>query len=120
MAPSPCRSPRSSPSARRCRSITPGSAPRATSASASATRAPDGAGEVRDDQRSALPARLVALAGLVVGRVEAEDAATGLDLAQDPGLEAFLRGRIARDLVGEMARDHHHALTVADQHVARK
>ena len=40
------------------------------------------------------------------------------DLAQDPGLEQLLLGGIAGDLVDEVARDHDHAVPVADHDVA--
>src|SRR3989449_11133719 len=54
-----------------------------------------------------------------VRRVEPEDRASFLHLGFDPVLELGLLRGFRGHFVGELRRDHHHALGVADHHVAR-
>ena len=71
-------------------------------------------------QRRLLLPGLVARLGLVVRRIEAGQRHAALDLADHPGLVKLVLLAFAGDEIDQRLRDHHRAVVVGDDHVARK
>src|SRR5215472_15842352 len=74
----------------------------------------------RNDKSPPLFPLLVAFLRLVVGRIEARELHALLDLAHHPGLVALVLLALGKDEVDQVLRDHHRAVIVGDDQVARE